>query len=50
VRFPLRLLVLFAGCVVLGMGVAMLLTANLGSDGYSTLVRGLSLSTGLAFW
>ena len=50
VRFPLRLLVLFTGCVVLGLGVAMLLTANLGSDGYSTLVRGLSLRSGLAFW
>jgi uncharacterized membrane protein YczE len=50
VRLPVRLLVLFAGCIVLGVGVAMLLTANLGSDGYSTLVRGLSLATGLAFW
>jgi uncharacterized membrane protein YczE len=50
VRLPLRLLVLFGGCLVLGLGVAMLLTANLGSDGYSTLVRGLSLATGLAFW
>ena len=49
-RIALRLSVLFAGCTVLGMGVAMLLTADLGSDGYSTLVRGLSLSTGLAFW
>jgi uncharacterized membrane protein YczE len=50
VRLPLRLLVLFVGCVVLGIGVAMLLTADLGSDGYSTLVRGMSLATGLAFW
>jgi uncharacterized membrane protein YczE len=50
VRLPTRLLVLLVGCLVLGVGVAMLLTADLGSDGYSTLVRGLSLSTGLAFW
>ena len=49
-RFHLRLLVLFTGCVVLGLGVAMLLTADLGSDGYSTLVHGLSLRTGIAFW
>lgn len=40
---------LFAGCLVLGTGVAMLLTADLGSDGYSTLVNGLSLGTGMAF-
>jgi uncharacterized membrane protein YczE len=50
VRLPARFLLLLVGCVVLGVGVAMLLTADLGSDGYSTLVRGLSLSTGLAFW
>jgi uncharacterized membrane protein YczE len=41
---------LLLGCVVLGVGVGMLLTADLGSDGYSTLVNGLVLSTGLAFW
>lgn len=28
----------------------MLLTADLGSDGYSTFVNGLALSTGLTFW
>lgn len=39
-----------AGCVVLGAGVAMLLTADLGSDGYSTLVNGVSIATGIAFW
>ena len=49
-RLTGRFLVLLAGCVVLGVGVAMLLTADLGSDGYSTLVRGLSLSSGMAFW
>jgi uncharacterized membrane protein YczE len=41
---------LLLGCVVLGVGVGMLLTADLGSDGYSTLVNGFVLSTGLAFW
>lgn len=41
---------LLLGCVVLGAGVALFLTADLGSDGYSTLVNGIALSTGLAFW
>jgi uncharacterized membrane protein YczE len=41
---------LLVGCVVLGTGVAMLLTADLGSDGYSTFVNGLALSTGITFW
>jgi|SRR6478672_5638297 len=41
---------LLVGCVVLGAGVAMLLTADLGSDGYSTFVNGISLSSGLEFW
>jgi uncharacterized membrane protein YczE len=45
-----RLALLVSGCVVLGVGVAMLLTAELGSDGYSTLVNGISLRTGTAFW
>ena len=47
---PGRLLVLLVGCVVLGAGVALFLTADLGSDGYSTLVNGIALATGLAFW
>jgi uncharacterized membrane protein YczE len=47
---PDRLLLLLAGCVVLGAGVAMLLTADLGSDGYSTLVNGFSLALGIEFW
>lgn len=46
---PSRLLLLIAGCVVLGLGVGLLLTADLGSDGYSTLVNGISLSTGVSF-
>ena len=41
---------LLVGCVVLGTGVAMLLAADLGSDGYSTFVNGIALSTGWAFW
>ena len=41
---------LLVGCVVLGTGVAMLLTADLGSDGYSTFVNGIALQTGMAFW
>jgi uncharacterized membrane protein YczE len=40
---------LVVACVVLGIGVAMLLLAALGSDGYSTLVNGISLSTGWPF-
>ena len=46
---PSRLLLLTVGCVVLGIGVGLLLTANLGSDGYSTLVNGISRSTGVSF-
>ena len=41
---------LVIGCVVLGTGVAMLLVADLGSDGFSTFVNGLTLTTGVAFW
>lgn len=47
---PRRVAMVVLGCVVLGTGVAMLLTADLGSDGYSTLVNGTSLGTGLSFW
>ncbi|CAM3659193.1 hypothetical protein [Nocardioides zeicaulis] len=46
---PRRLVQLVVGCVVLGVGVSMLLTADLGSDGYSTLVNGIALSTGTGF-
>jgi hypothetical protein len=46
---PARLLLLVVGCVVLGAGVGLLLTAELGSDGYSTLVNGISEATGLSF-
>lgn len=37
-----RIVQLFGGCVVLGIGVGLLLTADLGSDGYSTLVSGVA--------
>ena len=47
---PRRTAMLLVGCVVLGTGVAMLLAADLGSDGYSTLVNGLALTSGVAFW
>src|SRR3954469_24054664 len=51
---PLRSLrqlpLLIAGCLVLGTGVAMLLTADLGSDGFSTLVNGTAISSGLTFF
>lgn len=46
---PQRLALLLLGCVVLGVGVGLLLTADLGSDGYSTLVSGISRTTGWAF-
>ena len=46
---PRRLLQLFLGCVVLGVGVAVLLTPALGSDGFSTLVTGVAEATGIAF-
>ncbi|WP_183101536.1 YczE/YyaS/YitT family protein [Nocardioides pelophilus] len=45
-----RLVLLLGGCVVLGVGVALLLTADLGSDGYSTLVNGIALTFDLSFW
>ncbi|MET0998307.1 MAG: hypothetical protein ABWX73_06300 [Marmoricola sp.] len=46
---PRGLLLLFGGCVALGIGVAMLLTADLGSDGYSTLVNGVSIAADIPF-
>ncbi len=45
-----RLTLLVAGSVVLGFGVGMLLTADLGSDGYSTLVNGIARSLDWSFW
>lgn len=45
-----RMALLLSGCLVLGVGVAMLLIADVGSDGFSTLVNGVSLAAGLPFW
>jgi uncharacterized protein len=45
-----QVLLLFVGCVVLGLGVAMLLTADLGSDGYSTFVNGIAMRGDWPFW
>ncbi|WP_416957410.1 hypothetical protein ACNKF0_08405 [Nocardioides sp. T5] len=47
---PRRTAMLLVGCLVLGTGVALLLAADLGSDGYSTFVNGLTLTTGVDFW
>jgi uncharacterized membrane protein YczE len=45
-----RTAMLLVGCVVLGSGVALLLAADLGSDGYSTFVNGLTITSGVDFW
>ncbi len=45
-----RAIQLVLACVVLGVGVALLLDAALGSDGYAALVNGLSIATGSPFW
>ena len=44
-----RVAQLVLSCVVLGVGVALLLRAALGSDGYSSLINGLSLSLDVPF-
>ena len=44
-----RFVQLVVSCVVLGIGVGLLLTAALGSDGFSTLVNGLTIATGVPF-
>lgn len=45
-----RYVQLVLACAVLGAGVAFLLEAEMGSDGYSSLVSGLVVATGLPFW
>lgn len=45
-----RYVQLLVACVVLGAGVAFLLEAALGSDGYSTLVSGVTIASGAPFW
>ncbi|HEU4515070.1 MAG TPA: hypothetical protein VFR87_18315 [Nocardioidaceae bacterium] len=49
-KLLVRYVQLVLGCTVLGVGVAFLLEAALGSDGYSTLVNGIAIATGLPFW
>lgn len=44
-----RGLLLVGGTVVLGLGVTLLLAADLGSDGYSTLVNGVRLALDIPF-
>jgi uncharacterized membrane protein YczE len=45
-----RYVQLLGSCVVLGVGVALLLLAALGSDGYSTLINGLSRELDVEFF
>lgn len=45
-----RALQLLLACIVLGAGVALLLDAALGSDGYAALVNGISIASGIPFW
>lgn len=45
-----QLVQLGLACVVVGYGVGFLLEAALGSDGYSMLISGISLSTKVPFW
>ncbi|WP_111768124.1 hypothetical protein [Nakamurella deserti] len=45
----IRVVQLVLSCAVLGVGVALLLTPALGSDGFSTMVSGLSLSLDAPF-
>jgi uncharacterized protein len=44
-----RVAQLLVSCVLLGAGVALLLNADLGSDGYSMLINGLVKSSGIEF-
>ncbi len=46
----LRYAQLVVACTVLGTGIAFLLEAALGSDGYSSLVNGLAIATAAPFW
>lgn len=45
-----RYVQLILSCAVLGVGVSLLLKGEMGSDGYSSLLSGLTLRTGLPFW
>ncbi len=48
-RLTVRMVQLVVSCALLGLGVALLLDARLGSDGYSMLISGLSISTEVEF-
>lgn len=51
-RAPLwarRVVQLLLSCVVLAIGVALLLRAALGSDGWSTLINGITIASGQPF-
>lgn len=45
-----RYVQLVVSCTVLGVGVALLLKSRMGSDGYSTLISGLTIQTHMPFW
>ncbi len=45
-----QLVRLVVSCVILAVGVAMLLIAALGSDGYSTMINGFSIALDVKFW
>lgn len=40
---------LIISCVVLGVGVGLVLSARLGSDGYSSLINGIVRTTGVSY-
>jgi uncharacterized protein len=44
-----RFVQLVASCIVLGIGVGLLLSAALGSDGYSTLINGIAIASSVPF-
>jgi uncharacterized protein len=44
-----RFVQLVGSCIVLGIGVALLLSAALGSDGYSTLINGIAIAASIPF-
>ncbi|MEO5833216.1 MAG: hypothetical protein ABJA16_01625 [Nakamurella sp.] len=48
-RMWVRVVQLVVSCTVLGLGVALLLTPALGSDGFSTMVNGFSLALHVPF-
>lgn len=49
-RVLFKVIRLVVSCVILGIGVAMLLIAALGSDGYSTMINGLSKVLNVEFF